>query len=752
MNVQNHRTPVDLVRDYNIPCQKTTRSKDLGSSDEGEPVPCTNKASGGQFAQTETLPSLLGKRKLLNGFIHLLRRLSCNNVWDRTKETFWFPSKTHFGQQPGGEGGGKGGGTTPCAIITCCRGLLSAPELPKKARLTISSPATVTPARTPPDAIETASHFSSGFRRVETRKRRANLGKTTLLRCARSPATGSPVETSPAVIEKASTRNTSLNQVRNPKNNLDLKRKRGGRPRKKTGRRKFSRRTRKLQPRHTSYKGLLVIILANISILILLDIRKRCVKFGVDGFDHIISSEQERSEGDIIAEPENVAGTEQSENESCIESVVRAIADSTISSSSLRAENEVSEAEETAASPTSTCQDDVVKNAENTLGGATPTSASQDDRAGGTKTILAVSKEKYAISVEIGASVMRFIKGKNGSTQKSIEEDMGVKIKFPSSRKDDSVVIEGDSLNAVSKASEKILAVINEAVKSPSLDYSHFISLPLAVYPELVDKLVRFQTVVLGDNDPNDVAGIADGVSSENNEDEDEVKPEKAPDVAVQLNVDDDTDNVKVALDVPFVGYAPKVSKKSRTLSGIDKSIFIKPKTFHLTILMLKLWNKERVHAAIEVLQRVSSKVMEALENRPLFLRLRGLDLMRGSRTKAHVLYAPVEEIGNEGRLLQVITDAYVEAGLVLEKDIGQKLKLHATLMNTSHSKVHDRKGKWRSIPFDATKIFEQFESEHWGDYRIREAHLSQRFLYDENGYYHCCASMPFPDDPSTSS
>lgn len=466
------------------------------------------------------------------------------------------------------------------------------------------------------------------------------------------------------------------------------------------------------------------------------------------------TSTEERLEGDIIAEPENVAVTEQSENERHIESVVRAIADSTISSS-LQAENEVSEAEETAASPTSSCQNDVVKNAGNTLGVATATSASQDDRAGGTETILTVSNEKYAISVEIGASVMRFIKGKNGSTQKSIEEDMGVKIKFPSSRKDDSVVIEGDSLDAITRASEKIQAVINEAVESPILDYSHFISLPLAVYPELVDKLVRFQTIVLGDNDPNDVAGIMDGVSSEEDEDEDEVKPEKAPDVAVQLNVDDDTDNVKVALDVPLVGYAPKVSKKSPSLSGIDKSIFIKPRTFHLTILMLKLWNKERVHAAIEVLQSVSSKVMEALENRPLFLRLRGLHLMRGSRTKAYVLYAPVEEIGNEGRLLracQVITNAYVEAGLVLEKDIGQKLKLHATLMNTSHRKTHQRKGERRSKPFDATKVFEQFESEHWGDYCIREAHLSQRFLYDENGYYHCCASIPFPDNPSTSS
>lgn len=35
----------------------------------------------------------------------------------------------------------------------------------------------------------------------------------------------------------------------------------------------------------------------------------------------------------------------------------------------------------------------------------------------------------------------------------------------------------------------------------------------------------------------------------------------------------------------------------------IEKSIFIKPKMIHLTVLMLKLWNKDRVDAAAEVLQ-----------------------------------------------------------------------------------------------------------------------------------------------------
>ncbi|XP_021891919.1 A-kinase anchor protein 7 [Carica papaya] len=178
---------------------------------------------------------------------------------------------------------------------------------------------------------------------------------------------------------------------------------------------------------------------------------------------------------------------------------------------------------------------------------------------------------------------------------------------------------------------------------------------------------------------------------------------------------------------------------------GIEKSIFIKPKTFHLTVLMLKLWNKDRVNAASKLLKSISSKVMNALENRPVFVRLKGLDCMRGSLAKARVLYAPVEEIGNEDRLLracQVIIDEFVEAGLVLEKDAKQKLKLHATVMNARHRTKRTRKLDF----FDARGIFEQFGSEEWGEYLIREAHLSQRFAFDKSGYYHCCASIPFPE------
>ncbi|RDY01567.1 Activating signal cointegrator 1 complex subunit 1, partial [Mucuna pruriens] len=363
-----------------------------------------------------------------------------------------------------------------------------------------------------------------------------------------------------------------------------------------------------------------------------------------------------------------------------------------------------------------------------------------------------LSTEKHSISV--GASLFRFIKGKGGSTQKKIEEEMGVKIIIPTSKEEDFVTIEGISINRVNSASEKIQAIIDETVNSRNLDYSHFISLPLAIHPELVNKLINFQHSILGNGSCMDENTDTE---TDSNEDEgttdtkevDQLSKENAG-VAVELKVDDNSESVKVNLtNIPLVSYAPKASKSSTSSDlGIDKSIFIKPKTFHLTVLMLKLWNKERIKKASEVLQSISSKVMEALDNRPLSIRLKGLECMKGSLAKARVLYTPVEEIGSEGRLLracQVIIDAYVEAGLVLENDAKQKLKLHATVINSRHRK---RKKRTRKVDsFDARSIFKQYGSEDWGEYRIREAHLSQRFSFDENGYYHCCASIPFPEN-----
>lgn len=60
---------------------------------------------------------------------------------------------------------------------------------------------------------------------------------------------------------------------------------------------------------------------------------------------------------------------------------------------------------------------------------------------------------------------------------------------------------------------------------------------------------------------------------------------------------------------------------------------------------------------------------------------------------------------------------------------------------------LYFRKRSRKNRSFDARTIIKCYGSEEWGEYLIREAHLSQRFAYDENGYYRCCASIPFPSD-----
>ncbi|KAG4972546.1 hypothetical protein JHK85_038967 [Glycine max] len=138
---------------------------------------------------------------------------------------------------------------------------------------------------------------------------------------------------------------------------------------------------------------------------------------------------------------------------------------------------------------------------------------------------------------------------------------------------------EGISINSGNSASEKIQAIIDETVNSRSLDYSHFISLPLAIHPELVDKLINFQHSIL------EIGSCMDentDTETDSNEDESTTTDTKKVDqlskensgVAVELKVNDNSKSVKVNVtNIPLVSYAPKASKSSAP-SGIKTNWF----------------------------------------------------------------------------------------------------------------------------------------------------------------------------------
>lgn len=64
-----------------------------------------------------------------------------------------------------------------------------------------------------------------------------------------------------------------------------------------------------------------------------------------------------------------------------------------------------------------------------------------------------------------------------------------------------------------------------QAIKSPQLDYSHFISLPLAIHPGLVEKLIGFQNSILGNPESGqDVNLNGDSSEGSSNDDNEHVK------------------------------------------------------------------------------------------------------------------------------------------------------------------------------------------------------------------------------------
>ncbi|KAL2608445.1 hypothetical protein R1flu_027018 [Riccia fluitans] len=440
-------------------------------------------------------------------------------------------------------------------------------------------------------------------------------------------------------------------------------------------------------------------------------------------------------------------------------------------------------------------------------------------------------QETMTKEVNVDAMLLRFLVGKGGSTKERIEKECKVQLKVPSTHEakvsKSGCTVTGTAAG-IEAARRKIKAILDEAVQS-KLQYTHFISLPLATHPDLLEQVEKFQEQILARNQPSkatpssgrnsgpsdrkkpEVAGkgksalsgdefkskdsgtenllvenqvknsvpetlgaiedkdvimkeagslegdtslgeVKGSLSEEKNLDSgDGYKEERVESIKAEIvEVDKGLGGEEIVYETDVIDMEKGVVEVEMTphKSGIDKSIFVKPRTFHLTVLMLKLWNEERVQQAAEVLKKTQAAVHEILEGRPVSLEFRGVETMRGKPDKAHVLYARVEDSTEKTRLLQacrVLIDAYVESGLVMETDIGQGLKLHATLMNTTHRTVRKNNRFGKRIPFNATEILEQYDEWRWGEFGIQEAHLSQRFVYGENGYYHCVRSIPLP-------
>lgn len=357
---------------------------------------------------------------------------------------------------------------------------------------------------------------------------------------------------------------------------------------------------------------------------------------------------------------------------------------------------------------------------------------------------------QFEAFMKIGAPYVRFVVGRRGITRDSIEKATNTHIVIPPAREvksSVSLVVKGASQESVDAALAEIRSSLQRAEKNSNFQYTHFISLPLASHQALLEQLRSFKESILAEEQKviNYVSWFPETAEKESSN-------------VATINTTNKVTKIKSShiLDPDLEGFFSddessddENERPGNKSLNINKFLIIRPETVHITVLMLKLFTDDRVNVAAEVLQGVKSKVLEILDGQEPKVFLKGIECLRGSPAEARVLCMKVEEADNGKclqRACQAIKDAYTKAGLVAEVDKKQELKLHATLMNTSFGRRLSNK------PFDARKVLAKYRSQEWGEHCVNEVHLSQRFFYDESGYYRCCGSFQLPPIASQSS
>lgn len=180
---------------------------------------------------------------------------------------------------------------------------------------------------------------------------------------------------------------------------------------------------------------------------------------------------------------------------------------------------------------------------------------------------------------------------------------------------------------------------------------------------------------------------------------------------------------------------------------GIDDSLFRKPPKLHLTIGTLSLLDNEDRTQTAEMLQDCKEFIIDQiLQGSELKAKMIGLDYMNDDPSAVDVLYAKVvsenlQEISNG------IAEFFSSRGFMQLK--GDQVKLHVTLINSLFRDNDDAivkdenqqrdsrdKDQGNRIKFDASKILKKYKDYYFGDIKVKEIHLSQRYSKSSNGYY----------------
>lgn len=194
--------------------------------------------------------------------------------------------------------------------------------------------------------------------------------------------------------------------------------------------------------------------------------------------------------------------------------------------------------------------------------------------------------------------------------------------------------------------------------------------------------------------------------------------------------------------------------------TSIDEHLFQNENKLHLTVCVLTLVSDEEVKRAQRVFRECCQSVTnDILNNESLRVAVKSLDVMNNNPSKAHILFAKIDEQSN--RLQSIanrLVECFVNANL-LSESTEETVKLHITLMNSLYRQRNLNKANKASKetqfkskrvkrePFNAKQIIERYNDYLFADLVVPNIQLNNIRTKSDSGFYGLIEMFELPKE-----
>nr|XP_012234026.1 PREDICTED: uncharacterized protein LOC105678895 [Linepithema humile] len=165
------------------------------------------------------------------------------------------------------------------------------------------------------------------------------------------------------------------------------------------------------------------------------------------------------------------------------------------------------------------------------------------------------------------------------------------------------------------------------------------------------------------------------------------------------------------------------LEKYGKTAYNIDESLFQDPSKLHLTIGMLKLLDINEKTQAIDALKICKEEIINPIlkETDSINIQLQGVACMNDDPTEVKILYAQIAHNEKLQELVDKVANYFLHIGL--KENEYEKVKLHATLMNTSFKNDYQARFKDK---YNASEILKVHKDTFFGETILNQIDISE--------------------------